>query len=120
LPATRAEGTRALAVAVDHDNLRVLALVFAVIGQFAWACRDSSNATLLHAGAETLRSRIGFVHPAPRARELENELNRIRAALGRDDFNSAWKTGTSLTKEELTTHAAHVLQNADSSPRSGD
>ena len=83
--------------------------VLATVGEIAWAAGNATNAATLHAGAETLRTQIGFVHPAPRARELEHECRHIRDTLGADAFNTAWKTGTTLTIDELAHRARQVL-----------
>jgi tetratricopeptide (TPR) repeat protein len=108
--------TKALDNAVDTDHTAMLALVLATVGQIASATGNPTDAATLHAGAETLRTQIGFVHPAPRARELEHEYHQIRDALGTDAFNEAWKTGTSLGNEELVGEARRVLSAVPASP----
>ena len=81
----------------------------ATVGQIAWATGNSTDAAVLLAGAENLRTQIGFVHPSPRARELEHEYHQIRYSLGTDAFNTAWKIGASLSKEELVGEARRML-----------
>jgi hypothetical protein len=93
---------KALSVAVETDDKLATTWVVETVAQIVWATGNPTDAAILHAGAETLRNQVGFVHPAPRVRELEHEYHQIRQALGTDNFNTAWKTGTSLSKEELT------------------
>ena len=109
LPQAVEAATEALTVSVDAYDTWALAWVLAVGGQMAWVQGDASSAALLHAGAETIRTNIGFVHSAPRARELENQLVELRAALGSDTFNAAWQTGASSSKRELVGRARRVL-----------
>jgi hypothetical protein len=117
LPAAREAATEALDIAVSIDDPWNLALALATIGQIAQATGDASNAVVLHAGAEAICSRIGFVRPAPRTRELEHEYTQIRTALGLDAFNSAWRTGTSLTTDELAERARQVLEAVETTPQ---
>jgi hypothetical protein len=100
--------SEALAVCVEADDTFSLAGVLATAAQIAWADSDASSAVLLHAGAETIRTTIGFVHPAPRTRELEDQLVELRTTLGPDTFNAAWKTGSTLGKEDLVSLATRI------------
>lgn len=109
LPAAREAATEPLDIADSIDDLRDLALALATIGQIAWGTRDASAAAVLHAGAEVVCSRIGFVRSTARTRELEHEYTQIRTALDPDTFNSAWRTGTSLATDELVERAREVL-----------
>jgi tetratricopeptide (TPR) repeat protein len=116
LPTARQAAVDALNIAVDTADTLALAWVLATVGQIAWATGNPTDAALLHAGAETLRTPTGFVHPAPRTRELEHEYHQIREALGTDAFNKAWKTGTSLGNEELVGEARRVLSALPATP----
>lgn len=99
----------ALDIVADTNDKLAMTWVLATVGEIAWAGGNAINAATVHAGAETLRTQIGFVHPAPRARELEHEYRRIQDTLGADAFNTAWKTGTTLTIDELAHRARQVL-----------
>jgi tetratricopeptide (TPR) repeat protein len=117
--AARGAASEALDIVADTDDTLALVWVLATVGQIAWATGNPTDAAVLHAGAETLRTPTGFVHPAPRARELEHEYHQIRDALGTDAFNTSWKTGTSLSKEELVSEARWVLSAGRSDGQSG-
>ena len=103
------EARQAMDVASASDNLLTLAEVLAVVGQLAWAFDDATRSTMLHAGAEALRSKIGFVHPVPRARELARELDELRLDLGQAAFDRAWEHGAALDLDELANCASSVL-----------
>lgn len=99
----------ALDIVADTNDKLAMTWVLATVGEIAWTGGNATNAVTLHAGAETLRTQIGFVHPAPRARELEHEYRHIRDTIGAGAFNTAWKSGTTLTTDELTHRARQVL-----------
>jgi predicted ATPase/DNA-binding SARP family transcriptional activator len=109
LPRAQQAASDALETSTRASNTWAMALVLATVGQIAWDNGNPTDAALLHAGAESLRTQIGYVHPAPRTRELEHEYHQIRSALGPDAFNTAWKTGASLRKDELIPEARRVL-----------
>jgi len=108
--------TEALGLAVEIDDVKALAWVFACVGQIARALDDVPNSAILLAGSEALRARIGFVHPAPRERELEHEYAEARTVLGSEAFNAAWKRGASLGVDELVQKARRVLNVRASTP----
>jgi predicted ATPase/DNA-binding SARP family transcriptional activator len=102
----------ALTIATHTDDSQAMTWVLATVAQIAWATGQLTDAATLHAGAETLGTQTGYVHPAPRARELEHEYHQIREALGADTFNEAWRTGTTRTIDELADSAKQVLDAA--------
>ena len=88
-------------IAVESDDTWAVALVIAAVSQAAFASGDAPASARLHAGAEMLRGQVGFVHPEPRARELEHQLVALRRALGADAFHQAWEAGSMATRTEL-------------------
>jgi predicted ATPase/DNA-binding SARP family transcriptional activator len=108
--------TEALNIAADTDDKLAMTWALATVAQIAWATSNPTDGAAFHAAAETLRNQTGYVHPAPRARELEHEYHQIREALGTDAFNEAWKTGTSLGNEELVGEARRVLSALPATP----
>jgi tetratricopeptide (TPR) repeat protein len=108
-PVASQAAIEALDIAADTGNTWSLALVLATVAQLAWATGDASSSAVLHGGAETLRTRIGFVHTIPEAREFEDEYLQVRTALGSDAFNMAWQSGASLSRDDLTERARTAL-----------
>lgn len=107
--AARAAASEALDIAVDSDDTWAVALLIAAVSQVAFASGDAAGSAKLHCGAETLRAQVGFAHPQPRARELEQHLSALREALGPAAFHQAWEARSAATQAELIEHARHVL-----------
>ena len=99
--AARALIDDALQIAMDSEDRFGVALVLAVAAQVSWAAGDPERATVLHAGATRLRQTIGYVPPAPRARELEQENTDIRSSLEQAAYEAARAKGESMSQGEL-------------------
>jgi ATP/maltotriose-dependent transcriptional regulator MalT len=107
--AARALIDDALQIAVDSEDRLGMALVLAVAAQMNWAAGDPERATVLHAGATRLRQTIGYVPPAPRARELEQENTDIRSSLEQAAYEAARAKGESMSQGELVEYAKETL-----------
>ncbi len=105
IPAARQACVDAVDIAFVTSDIPALAASLAVAGQVAWVSDHAQISAVLHAGAEAVRERIGFVHPVHRARELDRELAHVHEALGAGAFDLAWELGATSSLDSLVDQA---------------
>ena len=91
----------ALEIASDAGARFGMASGLTVAAQADWAAGNAYRATMLRAGAARVRHTTGYVHPAPRARELEREQAAIRTSLGQTAYDAAGAECESMNDAEL-------------------
>jgi len=93
------------AIATDLGNTWILPYILATFGNAAMAAGNPRRAARFHAAATVLRERFGSVFTPIEAREHEAQIAAIRAALEKEEFDSAWEDGLAADPAELLTEA---------------
>ena len=99
---------RALALCRQHSFAGVAADTLEALASLAAAGDSHAEAARLFGAASVLRERTGQARWPVEQADYDGDLAGLRAALGNDAFDTAWKEGADLSLDEVCAYASRA------------